>query len=574
MKMQEIKEEWGKGKTWVDNFTRDFPTLENLADGVATSNQKGAPQVGTVTLANAVRQIPRSSVRQVPTLSVEVNGTKMSLDAIVGSFLLRRVVFNEDTFGNGILSTMQMGAQTALTQGFVALRANVGKVFNKFSTMLETLHYNDIVIEPGVFDASNSRYYHVRTRVTKGALLDLLKAAKKNKNTSWNVPALQRLYDAGPQAFDYNRYTSAPKQNASLNAEDQYDIVTRYGVGSYYPIEVYSPQMSDADADKLMKINSKSKFGYPRVSFLVIDPAQLSPFGISRALLASPMSNYGNIYLQSTAKMQLLNSDAPIFKRGLFSSATPLRRGAQWESNDPNADIKIMELSNSTLIQFNNVMQYIDSNILATMGVSGADASTQSSAYQNSDAVQAQVAVKDLASAQVTSIIENAIRQYGLTALDLYISEQVGQTPLIVDDEAKDAINQLEGPQPVLDQLGQPVLDQTGQPQTRPFVGDDNVVDVDWAAYYDRIQTWTVTVDLSISPDQLADKKRGDIQDALTVESQTGDPSDPASAARKNALTKEFLKDSAPEVAKELDNAPEQSQTMSPVGGGPTPPGQ
>ena len=226
MDIKDIIAEWDTGKAWIYNFIRDIPPLENLADGVSISNQKNAPRVGTVTLANAVRQIPRSSVQQMPSLSVELNGTKLSTDAIVANFLLRRVIFSEDTFGNGLISTMQMAAQTALTQGFVPLRANVGKIFNKFSTVLETLHYNDIVIEPGIFDASNSQYYHVRTRVTKGALKQLIKDVKGSKNSKWDIKALQALYDQGPVAFDYNRFLSIPRQNAGVNSESQYDIIT------------------------------------------------------------------------------------------------------------------------------------------------------------------------------------------------------------------------------------------------------------------------------------------------------------------------------------------------------------
>ena len=557
--MDSIKSEWDRGKSWIYNFIREYPSLENLADGVSLSSQKGAPHVGTVTLANAVRQIPRNSVQQLPVLSVEVNGTKQSVDAIVATYILRKVVFNEDTFGNGILTTMQMAAQTALTLGFVALRANVGKNFNQFSTMLETIHYNDIVIEPGVFDASNSQYYHVRTRVTKGALKSLIKNAKANKKTLWNVPGLEALLTMGPQAFDYNRFLPRTRQNSGINSEDQFDIITRYGVGPFYSITVYSPQQDPSDKP-LMKIKSKSKFGYPRVSFLVVDPDQMSPFGISRAKIASPMANYGNIYLQSTAKMQLLNADPPTFRKGIFTSATPMRRGAQWESNDPNADVKLMELSNSTLEQFNAVMGYIDQNILSTMGVTGVGAQqAQAGVYQNSAATQAQNQTKDLASQQATSIIENSLRQYALTGLDLYISEQVGQTPLIVDDEAKEAINNLN-----------PVA-----PGAAPFIGDDNTINIDWTAYYKRIQTWTVTIDLSISPDAMKEKQRGDLQDMLTVESQTGNPADPASQATKAALTQGLLQDSAPDIAKQLANQPAQApQSMPAVGGPPPVPGQ
>lgn len=540
MKYETIREEWERGKPWIDHNTRDFPQLETLTDGIALQQQKGAPQVGVVTLANSVREIPRNSVQQLPTMSVEINGTKLSVDAIVAKYLLKSVVFNEDTFGNGILSTMQMAAQSALTLGFVGLRANVGKIFNQFSTMLETIHYNDLVIEPGVFDASNSQYYHVRTRVTKGALAQLIKNAKANKNTLWNVKALEELYAAGPQPMNYNGFLSPARTNAGNNGDNQFDIITRYGVGAYYDIDVYSPQ----GTEKLMTMKSKSKFGYPRVSLLVIDPAQLSPFGISRARLASPMANYGNIYLQSTAKMQLLNADAPVFKRGLFNSATPLRRGAQWESQDPNADIKIMELSNRTLDQFQTVMSYIDQQVLGTMGVTSASDPGQNGAYQNKAATTARVQSRDLASSQVTSLIENALRQYALTALDLYLSEQIGQTALIVDDEAKDAINQLMG---------------------EGFVGEDNVVNVDWEQYYARIQTWTVKIDLSIGKSEMEEAKRADLQDMATVISQTADPNNPMDQAKKNAVNDELLKQTLPEVSKQLDNQPQQQ--MQPMTG-------
>jgi len=549
-----LREEWGRGKAWIDRATRDFVNLENLADGSALSTQKNSPQVASVTLANSVREIPRNSVQDLPVLSCEINGTERSVDAIVGKFLLRKVVFNPDTFGNGPLSTMQMAAQIALTVGFAGLRANVGTMFNKFSTMLETLHYNDIVIEPGVFDASNSGYYHVRTRVPKSALGQLIKDVEKNSKTSWNVPALKQIYEQGPQPYDYSQFLSVPRQKSVTTAEDQFDFITRYGVGPYHPIEVYSPQQQDTDKP-LMSFKSKSKFGYPRVSFLVIDPAQLSPFGLSRALLASPMANYGNIYLQSTAKMQLLNSDAPVFKRGLFTSPTPLRRGVTWESTDPNAHVEIMELSNSTLEQFDSVMRYVDNSVLTTMGAAGTGTIGNGSAYQNKDAVQSQVKDRDISSAQVTSIVENAIRQYALTALDLYISEQVGKTPLVVDDEAKDAINLIEG---------------------EGFVGEDNIVLIDWEKYYARINTWTVKVELSIRPEDLKDKQRSDLQDAVTVMSQTSNPNDPTAMARKNAAEDALLKDLAPDIVKGSEDAPAPPMAASvpAVGGEPTPPSQ
>lgn len=520
--------EWIKDKEWIDKFTRDFPDLGTLADGIALSNVKSAPTVGDVTLANGIRQIPRSSIQQVPTLSVEINGTKLSVDAIVANFILRRVIFNDDTFGNGILATMQLSAESALTYGFQPLMAETGKIFNQFGTFLKGVHYNDVTIERGIFDASDSDHYDVRTRATPNKLKSILKAALKNPDTIWNTDALEELLEGGPQSQSYNPWVSEARSNAGLDGLDQYDIVTRYGVGPYYDVLVFSPQLDKP----LMKYKSRSKFGYPRLSFLVIDPAQLTPFGVSRARLASPMANYGNIYLQSTAKMQLLNADPPVAKTGQWNGATPLRRGVQWESTDPNAKIQLMELSNSTLQQFETVMQFIGNSVLSVLGVSGTTANRPNSAYQNTASVNAQSNLRDLASAQVTAILENALRQYALTALDLYISEQSGKTALIIDDEAKNAINQIEGPD---------------------FVGSDNTINIEWEKFYERIQTWTVTVDLSMAKKDLDAQKRGDLQNMLTVEQQTADPNDPMSRARINALSGELLQNVAPEAAKQVE---------------------
>ena len=219
-----------------------------------------------------------------------------------------------------------------------------------------------------------------------------------------------------------------------------------------------------------------------------------------------------------------------LYLKGLFTSATPLRRNALWETLDPNADVQIKELSNTNLQQFQPVLEYMGNQIEGIMGVGDAMAKTNS-AYQNSAAVQARQQMRDLGSAQVTMILENAIRQYALTALDLYLSEQsdIGETQLIVDDEAKNAINQIEG---------------------GDFVGSDNIVNVDWTKLYERIQTMSVSIDMSISKQELEDKKRADLQDLAMGIRQNSDPQDPRANQRVEAIENEMLQSVAPNIAR------------------------
>lgn len=571
-KVEDYIKEWDKGKEWIDGFTRDFPELDNLADAVALSSSKKAPMVGDVALASSVRQIPRASIQQLPTMSVEVNGTKISIPAYVCEFLVRRMVFNQDTFGKGILSTMQIAAESALTHGFQAAMVSLGNIMNDFGSTMRLVHYNDVVIEPGVFDISDTGYDMTRTRVTTRKLKKILKAAKANPDTTWNVDALEELIKLGPNTNNLSQYLPPTRDNQSLAlSDDTYDIMVRNEYGPYGEICTFATNVKKP----LREYKSKSKFGYPRLNFLVIDPAQLTPFGVSRVRLASPSANYANIYLQSTAKMLLLNADPPVFQKGSFTTPITLKRGALWQTADPNAEVKLQELSNSTLTQFENVLKFVDNQIYAIMGVTpnnlpgGQQAG--GGAYQNKVSSTMEKASSDMATTQITNIVENFIRQYALTALDAFVSEQVGETPLIVDDKCKNAINQLakgqfEKANPLDPMTGMPPVDpMTGAPaQFTPTIGDDNVIVINWADFYAGIKTWTVDIDLSMSGDELEEKKRGDLQDMLTVSSQTADPNDPVARQRKIALEDELLKDVAPDVAKATETAPPAPQAPQP----------
>lgn len=561
-KVKQFVREWGEGKHWVDQFTRDFQDIDNLVDGVALNHSDRAPFVGSVTLGSALRMIARSAVQQLPTFSVEVNGTKRSTNSVFAKFILRRVVFNKDTFGKGVLSSIQLATLESLSHGFKAVSVSLGKALGDYGTSMQLIHYDDLVVEPGIFDFNESSHWDIRTRVTSSRIKQLIKTAKANPDTTWNVEELEALLANGPsEGNSYGSVLSEPRQNSSMYNKNTFDIITRYEAGPYGAITTFAP-----DGEKpLREMKSRSKFGYPRVSALVLDPSMISPFGTSRARLATPLMNYGNIYLQSTAKMLLLNSDPPVFQKGQFTTPIRLRRGASWQAIDPQSDVKLQELSNSTITQFQQVLNFIDSQIYSVLGVTpgavGAS-SQQGGAYQNVAATNMEKNVSDVSNLEVVNVVENFLRQYALTALDLYISEQEGEEDVMVDDETKDEINRLA------EAKFTPELDPTtGMPtQFEPPVGDDNTLHINWEVFYESIKSWTVDIDLSMAKEALDAKKRADAQDMLTVVSQTTDPNDPNAMARKAQLEDVMIEKTFPELQQ---TNPIQQQPALPMEGQP-----
>ncbi len=519
---EELINEWLLDAQWRYNFTIDYLTLANLVGGVAMNNVKNAPRVGDTRLGNDVKQLPRASIQQIPTFGVPVNGTRQSIKSAVCEYIVRREILNQDQSGVGILATAQLIAESALTYGWQASMTQLSTQ-GRLTTDMAFIHYSDVAIERGVLDFAKSGYFYVRTRISKGKLKALIASAKKKKSTSWNVKALQEMYDEGPEAYAYTiRDSSVPQFNELVNSSNNmYNFITKYSTGPYYDIDVFSP-----NSDQILRhTTSRSKFGYNRVTALVLDPNPISPFGLSRVRLASPAANFNNIYLQSVAKMLLLNADAPIEVRGQYLAPVRLQRGAKWETLDPAASVTVKELSNSTLEQFQTVLEYTEGQVDSVMGISPNTAS--GSTYINSTQAQSQQAVQDSQTTQFTNALENYLRQYVLTALDLYISEQQGEGTIILDDQAKDIINNI-------------------QPNA---VGPDNEYALNWDDFYEAIQTWTVDIDLSMGKKQANKDEVAQLQDELTVLRQTSNPNDPIAQDNANKLEQVLIQKTAPEVS-------------------------
>jgi hypothetical protein len=527
--MQALVDEWRLSKSYVEQYTRDFVKLDTIVDGTPLNFNPDVPYVGDTTLAGLVRAIPRNSLQQLPTFAAVVNGTKYNVPALICSYLLKRYVFNEDTFGKGLLSTLQIGAEQALAHGYAPFFTATGLMYNDFGTTMRLLHYTDTAPEPGITDSNESGYHYVVANLTPSRVRKILRAAQGNPSTSWNVDALKRLLDSAPRPKEYSIYETPARQNqAGESAGPAYQIVTRYETGIDGTIVTFSPDMTDLP---LRVLESKSRFGYPRVHYLVIDPAALTPFGVSRVRLASPNQNLMNIYYGNIAAMLLLNSKPPLLKRGRFTKPVQLKQGVVWETTDTQASVDVKSMDSGALQTFEQIAQYFAGQIQNVMGgqTMTVNAGSKSSGFsKTAPGVKQAQDYLDVDTNQITKILENFLRQYAVVALDTLICEQEGEDDLIVDDDTKNAINEV----------------------SPGAVGDDNTVHMNWADFYAGIKQWSVEVSASISKDELKDKERGDLQDMLVVLGQNAQELGPTAVQKVQEITEMLMKDKAPLAAK------------------------
>lgn len=546
IKMDALIEEWKQSASFVEGYSRDFQSLQNLVDGVPLNPDNSAPFVGDTTLAGLVRSIPRNSLQQLPVYSAQVNGSKNSIAALICTYLLKQYVFNEDTFGKGLLSTLQIGAEQAITVGYSPFVVAIGQMYNDFGAMLKLLHFTDTSPEPGITDHNETGYDFVVAHVTRGRLQRIRNAAARNPDTSWDLDMLDELIATNPEPTNYSQFQSAPQQNkAAEDAGPTYKLISRYGVGSDDTVITFSDVVT---ARPLRVMENKSKWGYPRVMYCVIDPAALHPFGVSRVRLASPNQNLMNIYYGNIASMLLLNSKPPILKRGRFLKPVQLKQGAVWETLDQNAGADLKTIDNGALQQFVPMAQQFAAQIQNIMGgqTNTVGPGSKGSAFgKTAPGEKRAEQYNDVSTNQITKILENFLRQYALVALDTIFCEQEGRDFIIVDDDTKNAINEVK-------------------PGT---IGDDNKIAIDWQVFYQAIEQWSVEVDVSITPDEMKDQKRADLQDTLTVLAQMAPELGPDAVGKVRELTDLLLQDTVP-LVKSLGSgtpAPPAQQVTAPI---------
>ncbi len=535
--MHALIDEWNTATEYVRLYTRDFKFLDDLVDGISLTHADQAPFVGDTTLAGLVRSIPRDSLQQLPTLTVSINGSKVSIPALLATYLLKHTAFNEDTFGKGLLSTLQIGAEAALSHGYQPFFVATGSMYNNFGTTMKLLHFMDTAPEPGIQDHNETGFDYVVANLAPSRVRKILKAAQNNPNTSWNIQGLQQLLASTPKSTTYSIYESAAKRNQpGEQAGPTYQMVTRYETGPDATIVTFAP---DVQETPLRVIESKSKWGYTRVMYLVIDPAQLTPFGTSRVRLASPNQNLMNLYYAQIAAMLLLNSAPPIFQKGRFSTPVVLKQHAVWKAIDTNASADLKNMDNGALEQFVPMAQQFAAQIQNIMGRGPMALGAPPGGFgQTGPGVQQAQQATSTSTNQITKILENFLRQYGLVALDTLFCEQEGEEDIIVDDETKDVINEV----------------------TPGTIGDNNKIHMDWQRFYAAIEEWTVEVSVSLSQDQINDKKRADLQDMLVVLAQNAQELGPSAVQKVQEITDMLLQDQVP-----LAGPLQQSSPLAPA---------
>ncbi len=518
-----LKARWTAEQAYVKVFTEDFNDLDRLVDAVASKVDDKNPNMADTTTASSVRSLPKKSLKQLPVFSVEVNGSKKNAEAIMINYLLEDVVFNDDTFGKGILATLQLAAIQAITHGFATLFVSKSKLYDDFGTVLRLINYNDFGVERGIQDGNQTGHDFIRTNIPRSRFEAILASAKDDPDSTYNLDVIRQLLELQPDGENYAGQSIETNQKQANAPTDAYQVITYHDYAKGGNTVLFNPQQDEP----FQVMPNKSKFSYPRLLMLVIDPAPLNPFGLSRVRLASPNQTFLNALRQNVGYTWLYNSSPALLQLGQFATAVSLKRNALIKSTDYQASVKPILLDTSTSQQYSTISQQVIQQII---DIIAGTASALGAIGQSKTGVGAQTQKENLDdnTTQLTNLLENLLRQYALVAIDVLLSESMGEDDIIVNDETKARLNELE-------------------PNS---VGDDNTVhNLSWPMLYAQIKKLRVFIDISIGKADADAAKEQTLTAALANATQNSDPNNPADQQFKQEIMDEYRKTVLPDTS-------------------------
>ena len=106
-KIERYLAEWLKGKEFVDVAIKDFKRLDTIANAQYDGASGKNPNIGDTTVAGIVRQIMRTAVKKIPHVSVAINGSNTTVEALICSHLVENNILNPNSFGKGFVNILQ-----------------------------------------------------------------------------------------------------------------------------------------------------------------------------------------------------------------------------------------------------------------------------------------------------------------------------------------------------------------------------------------------------------------------------------------------------------------------------------
>lgn len=413
---------------------------------------KGLPRVTDGTLAALIQEQPKRIIQQIPTGKVK-SDTNEWLEIVAGWIFENEILPNSNTSAALIQKCWALTSKV-LTYGSQPVFVQFVNRGDYFGTDFTLPYIKDVFLEPGKLSDKDSNCILVRAwfrpndldmiiEKEKG-LAERAKARGEKYESTWDLDVLEAAKKMVKEK-QQEAQTANEKDKNTKNEVIELMHAFQRGVGATF--YSFFPDLPDGENIARRKKNKDPRGAIP-IHYMYANVDLSNPLGRGSVELSGGMQNLLDSEVQAYQYMRALLMNPPLeIKGNVRSSIIKYAPAAQWKlGTDPNASVRPVDLSTSSLESFPNNYGLIKSQILNLNSSTDTSVSSEvgnpgfSKTPAGIDAMQSKLGVSDN---YMRKQFESCFEDVAETEINLYFAERSGIQEFQVDQETADKLRKL-----------------------------------------------------------------------------------------------------------------------------------
>ena len=453
IKESELKEIYDSHVAHMTPLFQPFDEFERIArnrphPGIA----KGLPRVTDGTLAALIQEQPKRIIQQIPTGKVK-SDTNEWLEIVAGWIFENEILPNSNTSAALIQKCWALTSKV-LTYGSQPVFVQFINRGDYFGTDFTLPYIKDVFLEPGKLSDKDSNCILVRAWFRPNDLDMIIekekglaaraKARGEKYESTWDLDVLEA---AKKQVKEKQQEAQTANEKDKNTKNEVIELMHAFQRGVGATFYSFFPDLPDGENVARRKKNKDPRGAIP-IHYMYANVDLSNPLGRGSVELSGGMQNLLDSEVQAYQYMRALLMNPPLeIKGNVRSSIIKYAPAAQWKlGTDPNASVRPVDLSTSSLESFPNNYGLIKSQILNLNSSTDTSVSSEvgnpgfSKTPAGIDAMQSKLGVSDN---YMRKQFESCFEDVAETEINLYFAERSGIQEFQVDQETADKLRKL-----------------------------------------------------------------------------------------------------------------------------------
>lgn len=455
LKEEDLKKTYDEHQSYMAPLFQPLDEFERIArnrphPGIA----KGLPRVTDGTLAALIQEQPKRIIQQIPTGKVKARDDWLEL---IAGWIFENEILPNSSAQAALIQKCWALTSKVLTYGSQPVYVQFLNKGDYVGTDFTLPYIKDVFLEPGKLSDKDSNCIFMRAWYRPADLQRIIdrenflkqRASQRGEKyeSTWDLNVIQEAINKHIEK-EKQQDSQTPNEREKNTKSEVIELVHAFQRGIGLNFYSFFPDLPENENIARRWANPDPRGQIP-IHFMYASVDLSNPLGRGSVELSGGMQNLLDSEVQSYQYMRALLMNPPLEIRGnVRSSIIKYAPAAHWKlGTDPNASVKPVELSTSSLESFPSNYGLIKSQILNLNSSTDTSVSADvgNPGFSKTPAgVKAQQSKLGISDNYMRKQFESCFEDVAETEINLYFANRHGVQEFQLDDDTAEKVRKLD----------------------------------------------------------------------------------------------------------------------------------